>query len=76
MANIGAGLKKPTFDLSTLPKFEKNFYREAESVKNRSEREVDEFRRRKEIRVYGKQVPRPVETFDEAGFPCMSPFAK
>ena len=73
MANMGAGLKKQDFDLSTLPKFEKNFYREADSVKARSEREVDEFRRTKEIRVSGKHVPRPVETFEEAGFPCTIP---
>lgn len=73
MANIGAGLRKPTFDLATLPKFEKNFYHETESVKHRSEREVDEFRNRKEIRVSGKHIPRPVETFDEAGFPCNIP---
>jgi ATP-dependent RNA helicase DDX5/DBP2 len=74
MANLGAGLKKQTFDLDALPKFEKNFYREADSVKARSEREVDDFRKKKEIRVTGKQIPRPVETFDEAGFPSISPF--
>ena len=69
MANLGAGLKKQHFDLSTLPKFEKNFYREAQSVKNRSELEVEAFRNYKEIRVSGKNIPRPVETFEEAGFP-------
>jgi ATP-dependent RNA helicase DDX5/DBP2 len=73
MANIGAGLKKQHYDLATLPKFEKNFYREADSVKRRSEREVEDFRDKKEIRVSGKHIPHPVETFDEAGFPCMSP---
>lgn len=73
MANMGAGLKKQTFDLATLPKFEKNFYREAESVTARSEREVEAFRAKKEIRVSGKHIPRPVETFDEAGFPSISP---
>jgi ATP-dependent RNA helicase DDX5/DBP2 len=69
MANLGAGLKKQTWDLDTMPKFEKNFYREAESVRMRSDREIDEFRRKKEIRVVGKYIPKPVETFDEAGFP-------
>lgn len=71
MANIGAGLKKQTWDLETMPKFEKNFYREAESVMGRSDREVEDFRRKKEIRVNGKHIPRPVETFEEAGFPGM-----
>lgn len=74
MANMGAGLKKPVFDLDTLPKFEKNFYHEADSVKHRSEREIEEFRNKQAIRVAGKHIPRPVETFDEAGFPSKSPF--
>jgi len=74
MADLGSTLQKPTFDLATLPKFEKNFYREAESVKSRSERHIEEFRNEKEIRVSGKYIPRPVETFEEAGFPCMFPF--
>lgn len=73
MANIGAGLRKQTFDLATLPKFEKNFYREAKSVTGRSEREVEDFRNKKEIRVSGRHIPRPVATFDEAGFPSMQP---
>lgn len=72
MANMGAGLQKPTFDLATLPKFEKNFYHEAASVTRRSDREIEEFRNKKEIRVSGKLIPRPVETFEEAGFPGMS----
>jgi len=71
MANLGAGLKKQAWDLDTLPKFEKNFYREAESVRMRSDRDIEEFRRKKEIRVSGKHIPRPVETFEEAGFPGM-----
>jgi ATP-dependent RNA helicase DDX5/DBP2 len=73
MGKLGAGLKKQNFDLASLPKFEKNFYREADSVKQRSESDVEEFRKRKEIRVSGVHIPRPVETFAEAGFPCMSP---
>ena len=56
-------------DLSTLPKFEKSFYKEDSLVSSRSEREVEAFRKAKEITVQGKNVPRPVQTFDEAGFP-------
>ncbi|KAL8730821.1 MAG: hypothetical protein Q9181_004525 [Wetmoreana brouardii] len=69
MANLGAGLKTQHWDISTLPKFEKSFYKEDPAVTNRSEAEVDRFRKAKEITVQGKHVPRPVETFDEAGFP-------
>lgn len=57
-------------DLDALPKFEKSFYKEDPAVTNRSEAEVAQFRKEKEITVQGKQVPRPVTTFDEAGFPA------
>lgn len=56
-------------DLSTLPKFEKSFYKEHPDVAARSEREVEDFRKKHEMAVKGHDVPRPVETFDEAGFP-------
>lgn len=56
-------------DLTALPKFEKSFYKEDPIVTSRSHRDVDGFRKIKEIAVQGNHVPRPVETFDEAGFP-------
>ena len=52
-----------------MPKFEKSFYKEDPSVANRSERDVQAFRREHEIAVQGSNVPKPVENFDEAGFP-------
>lgn len=52
-----------------MPKFEKSFYKEHPNVSQRSTHEVDAFRKEHEITVQGKNVPRPVETFDEAGFP-------
>ncbi|GAB1213642.1 ATP-dependent RNA helicase dbp2 [Aspergillus terreus] len=69
MSNLGAGLKKQDWDLDALPKFEKSFYKEHPDVANRSQRDVDEFRKKHEMSVQGRNVPRPVETFDEAGFP-------
>ncbi|KAL4880460.1 Phosphomethylpyrimidine kinase-domain-containing protein [Aspergillus karnatakaensis] len=69
MSNLGAGLKKQDWDLDSLPKFEKSFYKEHPDVANRSQSEVDAFRKKCEMTVQGKNVPRPVETFDEAGFP-------
>ncbi|KAL2012653.1 hypothetical protein VTN00DRAFT_178 [Thermoascus crustaceus] len=69
MSNLGSGLKAQNWDLSTLPKFEKSFYKEHPDVTNRSARDVEQFRKEKEITVQGRNVPRPVETFDEAGFP-------
>ncbi len=52
-----------------MPKFEKSFYKEDPEVTARSEREVADFRKLKEITIQGNNVPRPVQTFDEAGFP-------
>lgn len=69
MANVGASLRKQDWDLDSLPKFEKSFYKEHPDVTNRSQRDVDEFRKSHEMSVHGRNVPRPVETFDEASFP-------
>jgi len=56
-------------DLSTMPKFEKSFYKESPEVTARSSAEVDAFRRKHQMTIAGREVPKPVETFDEAGFP-------
>lgn len=56
-------------DLETLPRFEKSFYKEDDAVRSRTSAEVDAFRAEKQMRVQGKDVPKPVTTFDEAGFP-------
>ncbi|CAI6083077.1 unnamed protein product [Clonostachys chloroleuca] len=69
MSNLGAGLQKQEWDLSTLPKFEKSFYKENTEVENRSDAEVEAFRRKHQMTIAGSDVPKPVETFDEAGFP-------
>ncbi|KAL0473938.1 ATP-dependent RNA helicase dbp-2 [Neurospora intermedia] len=69
MSALGAGLQKQNWDMSALPKFEKSFYQEHPSVANRSPAEVDKFRADHSIAVFGNNVPKPVETFDEAGFP-------
>ncbi|KAI5200741.1 P-loop containing nucleoside triphosphate hydrolase protein [Aureobasidium subglaciale] len=69
MGQLGSGLKSQEWDMTTLPKFEKSFYKEAPTVAERSQAEVDEFRKTHQIAVQGKNVPKPVETFDEAGFP-------
>ena len=69
MSNLGAGLKQQTWDLDKMPKFEKSFYKEFPSVAARSAAEVDAFRHQQQITVAGRDVPKPVEDFDEAGFP-------
>jgi hypothetical protein len=52
-----------------LENFEKNFYAEDRRVTARSDREVEEFRRSKEIKIQGRNVPRPITAFEETGFP-------
>ncbi|KAL6895296.1 DEAD domain-containing protein [Trichoderma longibrachiatum] len=69
MSHLGAGLQKQDWDLSALPKFEKDFYKEHPDVTARSPAEVEAFRRKHQMTIAGRDVPKPVETFDEAGFP-------
>lgn len=51
MGGLGGGLKTIDWRSASLEKFEKNFYREDENVKARSDREIEEFRRLKEMKV-------------------------
>lgn len=55
--------------MGALPKFEKSFYKEHPTVSERSDAEVEKFRQEHAMAITGRDVPRPVETFDEAGFP-------
>merc|ERR1712179_177325 len=49
----GASLRKPRWDMNSLPRFEKNFYREHPNVQARSNAEVGAFRNSKEIAISG-----------------------
>lgn len=65
----GASLGPINWAEADLPKFEKNFYKESPAVAKRSEQEVAEFRREHDMTVSGEDIPKPIEDFDEAGFP-------
>jgi len=69
MSNLGGGLRSVDWSAQKLERFEKNFYVEDKRVSARSEKEVEEFRRLKEMKIQGRSVPRPVQSFDEVGFP-------
>lgn len=56
-------------NLTDLPKFEKNFYFEHPAVAARSDAEVADYCRTRDIHVSGEGVPKPVTTFEEASFP-------
>ncbi|SCU82923.1 LADA_0C08702g1_1 [Lachancea dasiensis] len=64
-------LVAPNWDeeLPNLPKFEKNFYVEHETVRDRSDAEIAAFRKENEMTIYGKDIPKPITSFDEASFP-------
>ena len=66
---LGANLKQVAWDETQLIPFEKNFYKEDPRVAERSDREVEEFRRAKEMTLQGNNIPKPVETFEESGYP-------
>jgi ATP-dependent RNA helicase DDX5/DBP2 len=45
------------------------FRSEDKRVTARSDREVQEFRTAKQMSIQGQNIPKPVQSFDEAGFP-------
>lgn len=62
-------LTTPEWDLDSLPKFEKNFYTEHPDVAARSDAEVAAFRKEHDMTVEGQDIPKPITSFEEAGFP-------
>lgn len=65
----GRGDSPAKSDLDGLTPFEKNFHVESPSVAAMSERDVEEYRQRREITVEGRDVPKPVKSFHDVGFP-------
>ena len=51
MGNLGGGLRSIDWSSQKLERFEKNFYVEDKRISALSEREVEEFRRSKDIKV-------------------------
>ncbi|XP_014786133.1 probable ATP-dependent RNA helicase DDX5 isoform X1 [Octopus bimaculoides] len=65
----GERLRKPRWDLSRLPKFEKNFYREHPNVTNRHLDEVQAFLKSNDTTIRGRNPPKAIFSFHEAGYP-------
>ncbi|CAK9198068.1 unnamed protein product [Sphagnum troendelagicum] len=59
----------PAQEFDDVIPFEKNFYVEHPAVTALTEDEVTAYRRKREITVEGRNVPKPVRTFEEASFP-------
>jgi ATP-dependent RNA helicase DDX5/DBP2 len=62
------GSKPPQADLPPVP-FEKNFYTEKPHITEMSNAQVEEFRRKNEMRIKGENVPKPLLEFKDAPFP-------
>jgi ATP-dependent RNA helicase DDX5/DBP2 len=69
MGALGSGLNKVNWTTTTLTRFEKNFYAEDKRVTARSDRDVAAFRAEQQMTIAGTNVPKPIQSFDEAGFP-------
>ncbi|VEL37444.1 unnamed protein product, partial [Protopolystoma xenopodis] len=67
--DAGQSLKKPKWDLASMPPFEKNFYREHPVVSARDEREIESFRAERKMTLLGRMVPRPIFAFSEIYLP-------
>jgi len=65
--DLGANLRKINWSDHTLEPFVKDFYKDRElpHIKNMSKEDVDAFREKNGMLVFGKGVPNPVSTFDE-----------
>jgi ATP-dependent RNA helicase DDX5/DBP2 len=68
--DLGANLKSINWNQVSLIKFEKNFYQEHPAVASMSNDDADRIRKNKNITIVeGKDIPKPVRTFEEASFP-------
>lgn len=52
MSNLGGSLRTVDWTSAKLERFEKNFYVEDKRVSSHSDREIEDFRREKEIKVW------------------------
>ncbi|KAF9626264.1 hypothetical protein IFM89_031656 [Coptis chinensis] len=59
----------PKANFGNLVPFKKDFYIESPSVRLMTEHDVLLYRSRREIRVEGSDVPKPIRMFEEANFP-------
>ena len=57
-------------DWSKMPPIKKDFYQEPAEVTAMSESVVTDFRRQHQMVLAGQNIPKPVQTFQQAGFPA------
>ena len=65
----GSSLRKPRWDMNSLPRCEKNFYREHPNVQARTMEMVEEYRKKRDITISGRNCPKPCQSFEECALP-------
>jgi len=66
-------LQPVDFSQVELKPFRKDFYEESPEVAARSDAEVAQFRKENEMTLTGRDIPKPLQTFDELNFPAELP---
>eukprot|EP00440_Ansanella_granifera_P013131 gb/GFBE01014269.1/.p1 GENE.gb/GFBE01014269.1/~~gb/GFBE01014269.1/.p1 ORF type:complete len:493 (+),score=87.29 gb/GFBE01014269.1/:1-1479(+) len=68
--DMGAKLSGIDWNKESLIKFEKDFYQQHPDITAMTEEEAERIRRSKEITIVdGRNIPKPVRSFEEASFP-------
>lgn len=62
-------LKKPNWDMTSLPLIQKDLYIPHSNVLNRTPDEISKYHAGKEITVKGNNTPSPIQAFEESNFP-------
>ncbi|XP_067928273.1 uncharacterized protein [Watersipora subatra] len=65
----GMSLKAPRWDMARLSKVEKDFYTPSPITQNRMDQEIQGYYAHNEISVQGRNVQKPILTFQEGSFP-------
>jgi len=63
------GVRDIDWSKKELTPFQKDFYVESSVVRDMSQGEVEDFRREHQIVVQGRNVPRPITSFEASSFP-------
>ncbi|CAG0916311.1 unnamed protein product [Notodromas monacha] len=66
---LGENLKRIKWDVSSLIPFQKNFYTPTSKVASRPTADVDRYRAEHDITMVGRDIPKPIVTFEEANLP-------
>ena len=60
----------PVANWSEMPEIKKNFYRESPEISSMSEGEANAFRTEHQMMMQGENIPKPIKSFQQAGFPA------